>query len=113
MKTGKDAVGRGGPWSERWKAWIRCSTYAKFSKLTTPSDPTRYSGSGNYMVSDFVRSWDLADEYLRCSDGGLQHAAKAQARAMSSKGASKGAKRALDTADAPDASAPASALRRS
>ena len=79
MKTGKDAVGRGAPWSERWKAWIRCSTYANFRKLTTPADPLRYSGSDIHMVQDFVRSWDLVDEYDRYCDGGLQHPAKAKA----------------------------------
>ena len=54
MKVSKEAVGRGGPWSERWKAWVRCSERANYKHGITPGDPLRYHDDDIHFVEDFV-----------------------------------------------------------
>ena len=91
MKVSKESMGRGGPWSERWKAWIRCSTHANYKKGSTPGDPLRYQGDDTHFVEDLVRSWDLVPEFWDYAEGVLQPKTEA------CKGQSKGAKRAFDS----------------
>ena len=67
--------GRGGPWSERWKAWIRCFEHANYKHGSTPGDPLRYEGDDIQFVEDFVRSWGLVPEFYNFTDGRLHRQA--------------------------------------
>ena len=91
MKGSKEAMGRGGPWSERWKAWTRCSEHANYIKGSAPGDPLRYLGDDIHFVEDFVRSEDLVPEIYNYAEGVLQR------KTEEGKGQIEGAKRALDT----------------
>ena len=76
---------------------------AKFVQRTAPGDPAKYVNKEAHMVKDFVRSWELVDEYHQFSEGRLL------ASPSANKGKGKGSKRALD---ATGRGGPASARRR-